>query len=184
MERHTIRSVRILAVTACVAVIGCGCTINLPGSEGKGAGTPIHPTQEPATQSSAAASVDQVQPRTLAGATAAAQEKNDRHSSGDFAGEWYLFSNRLRDGISQDAFVQFSGTCAKIGPPIKATGVRMEGEDTAIVRLEIFGIMKTRKMLYEDNQWHMVPDEFLTANLGKTGQQLIAAEKASGGCTS
>ena len=54
----------------------------------------------------------------------------------------------------------------------------------AVVRLEIFGIMQTRTMIYEDNQWRMVPSELLRANLGKTGQQLIAAQKASGGCNS
>jgi hypothetical protein len=44
--------------------------------------------------------------------------------------------------------------------------------------------MQTRTMIYEDNQWRMVPSELLRANLGKTGQQLIAAQKASGGCNS
>ena len=60
----------------------------------------------------------------------------------------------------------------------------MEGTDTAIVRLEIFGIMQTRTMVYEENQWRMVPSDLLSANLGKTVQQLIATEKASGGCNS
>lgn len=184
MELHTIRSCRALAVAACVAFIGCGCTINLPGSAGHGAGTAAPPAQELSKQRPAATSVEDVQPKTLAAATAAAQEKNDRHASGDFAGEWYLFTNQLREGITQNDFVEFSKVCAKIGPPIKAIGVRMEGTDTAIVRLEIFGIMQTRTMVYEENQWRMVPSDLLSANLGKTVQQLIATEKASGGCNS
>lgn len=171
---------RVVTLASALVFGMCACTINLPGAgQAASSSTAASPTTvDPPTTNTA-----NREPKNLAAATAAAQEKNDRHASGDFAGEWFLFTNQLRNGITQNDFVEFSETCAKIGPPIKATGVRMEGEDTAIVRLEIFGIMKARTMAYEDNQWRMVPDEFLTANLGKTGKQLIAANKAEGGCT-
>lgn len=157
-----------IAFTAGFALAISGCTGTGPGSDPNG-------VELPKTTAIAA-------PKTLEAATAAAQEKNDRHSSGDFAGEWYLFTNQLRDALTQDSFVEYSKTCAKIGPLVKATGVRMESDDSAIVRLEVFGIMQSRTMVYEENAWYMAPGEFLTEHMGLTGDQLVEADKAEGGC--
>jgi uncharacterized lipoprotein YehR (DUF1307 family) len=40
------------------------------------------------------------QPKTLEAAVAAEQENADRYSSGDYAGQWLLYSARLREAIS------------------------------------------------------------------------------------
>ncbi len=58
----------------------------------------------------------------------------------------------------------------------------MESEDSAIVRLEVFGIMQSRTMVYEENAWYMAPGEFLTEHMGLTGDQIVEADKAEGGC--
>lgn len=127
----------------------------------------------------------QVVPKDLAAATAAAQEKTDRHTSGDFAGEWLLYTKRLRDGITQQNFVHYSEVCSPTGFKLKAIGVRMDGADRAIVRIEALGAAnKAFTWAYEDGAWYQVPDDFLTSNLGKTGDQLIAQDKAHGHCQS
>lgn len=127
----------------------------------------------------------QAVPKDLAAATAAAQEKTDRHTSGDFAGEWLLYTKRLRDGITQQNFVRYSEVCSPTGFKLKATGVRMDGADRAIVRIDALGLAtKSFTWAYEDGAWHQVPDDFLASNLGKTGDQLIAEDKAHGHCRS
>jgi hypothetical protein len=121
-------------------------------------------------------------PRDLDAAMTAAQEKADRHASGDFAGEWLLFTKDLRDHLSQQAFVEYSQACSQVGVKIKAAGGRMDGTDRAIIRFEALGMTKSVTMAYENGGWYKVPDEFLTSNLGRSGAELIAADKAQGTC--
>lgn len=126
-------------------------------------------------------------PKDLAAAIAAAQEKADRHASGDFAGEWLLFTQDLRNHIAQEAFVQYSQTCSPVGGSnaglkIKVTGGRMDGDDRAVVRQELLGVVKTANMVYENGGWYKEPDDFLASNFGKTGPELIAADRAQGHC--
>jgi len=107
----------------------------------------------------------------------------DRRAARDFAGEWLLFTKVLRNGISQDDFVHYSEQCTPTGlGKITATGVRMDAEGQAIVRIEMWGVDKTRTMSFEDGAWHQVPDDFLLTNLGKTGDELVAADKSLGHC--
>ncbi len=42
--------------------------------------------------------------------------------------------------------------------------------------------MQSRTMVYEENAWYMAPGEFLTEHMGLTGDQLVEADKAEGGC--
>ncbi|AXN43401.1 hypothetical protein MM1218R_01453 [Mycobacterium marinum] len=125
-------------------------------------------------------------PKDLEAAIAAAQEKADRHMSGDFAGEWLLFVKDLRDHITQEAFVEYSEVCfselANGWLKAKAAGGRMDGPDRAIIRFELMGVIKAAVMAYEDGGWYKVPDEFLAANYGKSGAELITADRAQGGC--
>jgi hypothetical protein len=71
----------------------------------------VHTAQRPPATSPAP--ITSAEPKDLAAAKAAAQEKSDRHSSGDFAGEWLLFTKDLRDHIMQQDFVQWSQTCSR-----------------------------------------------------------------------
>lgn len=126
------------------------------------------------------------EPKTLDAATAAAQEWANRHSPGDYTGEWEMMSKQVRDRISQADFVTESKTCSKgTGIPIKATGVRMDGTDTAIVRLEVplmAGIEQSRRVVYEDGKWVVTPGDDYAKELGKPVAQIIADEKTDGRC--
>ena len=97
------------------------------------------------------------QPRTLEAAVAAEQEKQDRGQAGDFAGEWLLFSKRVRDEISQADYVSYAKACYSTSNPVQVTGGRMEGDDKAVVRLELRGDQVSRTMVYEDGQWVQEP---------------------------
>lgn len=122
------------------------------------------------------------QPKTLEGAIAAEQEKLDRHTAGDFAGEWLLFTKDARDHLSQQAFAEYSKACSSIGSKLTVTGGRLEGADRAVVRYELMGFTASATLAYEDGGWYKVPDDFIVRNYGKTGAELIAAEKAEGEC--
>lgn len=120
------------------------------------------------------------QPKTLEAATAAAQEKYDRGSAGDFAGEWMLFSKQVRDRLSQADYIKYADACyAKNSPKMTVTGVRMEGADKAIVRLELGGAMDSRTMVYEDGAW---VQESADNWYDKPVDQIIADEKSQGRC--
>lgn len=123
-----------------------------------------------------------VAPKDLAAATAAAQLKADRHASGDFAGEWLLFTKDLRDNITQQSFVQFSEKCSPKGLVMKASGGRMDSPERAVIQFETSGVIHTMTMIYEYGGWYKEPDEFLQANFGKTGADLIAIDEAAGHC--
>lgn len=97
------------------------------------------------------------QPKTLDAAIAAQQEKQDRGQAGDFAGEWLLFAKKVRDRLSQDDYVKYAKACYTTNNPVKVTGGRMEGDDKAIVRLELPGSQVTRTMTYEDGKWVQEP---------------------------
>lgn len=97
------------------------------------------------------------QSRTLEAAVAAEQEKQDRGQAGDFAGEWLLFSKKVRDELSQADYVAYAKVCYTTSNPVKVTGGRMGGDDKAIVRLELQGHQVTRTMVYEDGQWVQEP---------------------------
>lgn len=97
------------------------------------------------------------QPRTLEAAVAAEQEKQDRGQAGDFAGEWLLFSKVVREELSQADYVAYAKACYTTSNSVKVTGGRMDGDDKAIVRLELQGDQVTRTMVYEDGRWVQEP---------------------------
>lgn len=65
--------------------------------------------------------------------------------------------------------------------PIKVVGVRMSGEDKAIVRLELLGVKESRTMLYIDGRW--LQDVSPGFKSGMTADERIAARKADGSCS-
>ena len=177
-----------------VAVLLLACAITLawhpwqrqnPGAQPTA--TSITPTVTIAETVSPTVTVEpsqsEVEPKTLEAATAAEQEKTDRFASGDFAGEWLLFSRRLRDALSQDDYVTYAETCWKSPLGMTVTGVRMEGDTKAIVRGGFSVVMVSYTMVYEDGKWYQEPAADLAEELGKPVEQMIAAEKAEGGCT-
>ncbi|MGB0878890.1 MAG: hypothetical protein ACPGXI_17785 [Mycobacterium sp.] len=110
---------------------------------------------------------------------ASEQENADRYSSGDYAGQWLLYSRQLRDAISQDDYEAFAERCAEEtqrpeGANLTVEGVRMEGTSKAIVRVGWLDIAKvSRTMVYEDGQWLQEPTDKLTENFGKPAAEWI-----------
>lgn len=144
--------------------------------------SPQRTADAPATTASTTSASVAAQPKTLEAATTAAREKSDRFASGDFSGEWLLFSKQVRDAISQSDYVTYAKACSKNGLPVGVTGVRMEGTGKAIVRLEVLGFQDARTMVYEDGQWVQEPTDKMANDLGKPVQQWIADTKAQGSC--
>ena len=122
-------------------------------------------------------------PKTLDAAVEAGQEVSDRFSSGDFAGSWDLMSSEFKDGISREDYAKLSSECSGTGIPIDVEGVRLEGEDEAIVRLAIGDFTQSRTMVFEDGQWLQAPSPHFREDLGKPVEKIIEEKKAAGECT-
>ncbi|MCV7430842.1 hypothetical protein [Mycolicibacterium bacteremicum] len=123
-------------------------------------------------------------PQTLEAATAVAQEWSDRRQAGDYAGVWLMFTEQIRDGISQNDYVVLSETCQSSIQmmPVTVSGVRMEGSNRAVVRLKALGFLVQFDMAYEDGKWAVPPDPEFAAELGKPVSQIIAGRKAERRC--
>ncbi|WP_237569638.1 hypothetical protein [Mycolicibacterium lacusdiani] len=156
----------VLAAFLMFALGGCSSspsTDNASGSQSDAATSSTAP---------AAPTKPEGQPKTLEAATAAEQENADRYSSGDFAGQWLLYSKQLRDAISQEDYVRFAERCVEElgigdGMTLQVEGVRMEGDSKAIVRVGVLGLVKkSRTMVYEDGQWLQEPTNELTDYFG------------------
>ena len=119
---------------------------------------------------------------TLGAATVAAQETIDRFAAGDFASVWEHMAKQVRDGITQSDFVSFYESCKKKGSPIDVAGVRLEGDDEAIVSMVVAGQERSRIMLYEDGDWFMEPTDDFESHLGEPVEQIVAEETADGKC--
>lgn len=163
-----------LALTAC-----SGSATTTTTTQSTAALTPASPA--PSASSTASSSGD---PRTLDAAVASAQENADRFSSGDYAGSWELLAPSFQKLISQDDYVKVAIACSGgadgSGMPIQVTGVRMSGEDKAIVRLELLGVKESRTMLYVNGRW--LQDVSPGFKSGMTAAERIAARKADGSC--
>jgi hypothetical protein len=123
----------VLPVLIAFTLTGCGSTA-----------TETDKTTESASASAATttAAPAPAQPKTLEAATAAEQENADRYSSGDYAGQWLLYSSRLRDAISQDDYETFAKRCAEAAGSIEGMrftveGVRLDGDSTAARSLDL-----------------------------------------------
>jgi hypothetical protein len=121
-------------------------------------------------------------PITLGAATVAAQANIDRFSAGDFGGVWEHMAKDVRDGVSKADFVTFYKTCKKPGPRLNVTGVRLEPDGQAIVRIVSHGVERSRFMVYEDGAWNMEATDDFASHLGEPLGQIISEEKAAGLC--
>ena len=86
--------------------------------------------------------------------------------------------------MSEADYVTLSETCtsALTKYPETAKGVRMDGPDKAVVRLEALGFKISADVLYEDGKWVLAPEPEFAKDLGKPIQQIIAERKADGDC--
>jgi hypothetical protein len=154
----------VFAVLLAFSLSGCGSTDVHANSPGTSAAR--HPSDNATPDAEA-------QPKTLEAAVASEQENADRFSSGDYAGQWALYSRALRDAINQDDYETFAERCVKEtqrpeGLTFTVEGVRMDGDTKAIVRIGLLDIAKqSRTMVYEDGAWLQEPTDELAANFGK-----------------
>jgi hypothetical protein len=176
----------------CTVIVACaivGAVAMLRENHGVKPALPAtaHSASVPAPASSPAPRSATSSPTDVAGAVAVAQEKADRYSSGDFAGEWLLYTKDLRDNITQASYVEYSQRCSapaksRAGLRVLVTGSRLDNPGRAIIRYEVLGVTKSATMIYENGGWYKEPDEFLQSNYAKTASELIAADKAAGNC--
>ena len=178
MTRGIAITAAMLALTAC-----SGSAIRTATTQSTAALTPTSPA--PSAPSASATASSAGEPRTLDAAAASAQENADRFSSGDYAGSWELLAPSFQKLISHDDYVEVAIACSGgadgSGMPIKVVGVRMSGEDKAIVRLELLGVKESRTMLYIDGRW--LQDVSPGFKSGMTADERIAARKADGSCS-
>jgi hypothetical protein len=171
-HRLTAMSCRaVVVVLFALALTGCGSTASESDKTTDSA-------------SSATATTTPAQPKTLEAATKVAQEWADRRAAGDYAGVWLLFNEQVRQGISQDDYVTLSKTCTSSLTQMSttATGVRLDGPDKAITRLEVMGFQIPANLDYVDGEWLLQPTEEFAADLGKPVGQLISERKVEGDC--
>lgn len=119
---------------------------------------------------------------TLGAATVAAQSIVDSFTAGDFGTVWERMTEDVRAGISQDDFVTFYETCKKPGPRLNVSGLQMEDDGQAVVRMIGQGVQGVRFMVYEQGVWNMRATKDFAAHLGQPLRQIIAEEKAAGLC--
>jgi hypothetical protein len=176
--------VAVSAAAACSAQHGGTSSSQSPQLSQSPSSTVASASQSPQlSQAATVPSAAPAQPQTLQAAIAAEQEKVDRHTSGDFAGEWLLYTKDLRDHITQESFVTYAEACASTGTKGTVSGGRMDGADRAIVRTEAGGYTESSTMVYEDGGWYELPSDSLVQKYGKSGPQLIGDAKSQGTCT-
>ncbi|MFZ0717318.1 hypothetical protein [Mycobacterium sp.] len=60
----------------------------------------------------------------------------------------------------------------------------MDSPERAVIHFETTGVTHAVTMIYEYGGCYKEPGEFLQANFGKNGNDLIAADQAAGHCES
>jgi hypothetical protein len=119
---------------------------------------------------------------TLGAATVAAQSVVDHFADGEFADVWEHMATDVRQGVSREDFVTFYETCKKPGARLSASGLRMEPDGEAIVRVASNGVEGARYMVYEDGSWNMRATKDFASHFGQPVEQIIREEKAAGLC--
>lgn len=113
---------------------------------------------EPAGGSSATSSA-QFETKDLDTAVKAAQEYNDRYTSGDYEGAYDLTAKETKDAYTLEEFEKIQNACYKgAGMPVDVEGVRVNG-DTATVRLVLGDFKVSRQVRYQDGSWRMAVDK-------------------------
>lgn len=70
--------------------------------------------------------------------------------------------------------MRMNETCYVTGADVTVEGVRLSGDDQAVIRLALGGMKDSRTMLYEDGLWRLEP----TAEFAKQIDQGMSADEA------
>ena len=171
---------RIVLALTLIPLAACSSSTQTPS-------TPVSLTPSSstsATSSTASSTSPAADDRNLESATKVGQEFVDRFTSGDFGGAWDLMSADGQAIVSREDSIKLDAECqgeGGSGMPIKVVGVRMDGEDKALVRLELMGVKSSRTMVYEDG-WRMTPSPAYAAQKGKPWKDILAERVANGEC--
>lgn len=95
-----------------------------------------------------------------------------------------LSSSQLHNAVSQGDYVIYQETCASnlTRLPRTVIGVRMEGDNRAIVREEVMAFKNSVTMVYEDGRWVQAPSDFWIQHGGLPVDQIIAEQRSTGRC--
>lgn len=168
---------RTVIVGIIAALTLTGCSMADTAAAPPGAGTA--PTTTPSATE---------EPHTEAGVRAAALDEFDSFASGDYGSTWDRYYGAAKKAISRAEYVRLLKLC-----PDPAAGVRfqiekvsMDGDRAARVRVSRLGIaIMSYRFVYESGRWAFVPDPAAMRDYRtKTVQQMVKAQRATGGCGS
>lgn len=137
------------ALTLALTIVACAndgapsdAPIAAPGEEGT----------ERAEQPTAA-------PKTVQAVKAAAREQADAYSSGDFGAAWDQWTKSAKKLLDRDGYIELAKMCDFGGVPLEVSSARLEGDDTAIVRIGLGNFLTAYTMRYEGGQWRWQPND-------------------------
>lgn len=112
--------------------------------------------------------------KNLKTAVAAAQEYNDRYTSGDYEGAYDLTAKETQDAYSFEEFEKIQQACYQGGGmPVDVEGVRVSG-DKATVRLVLGDFKVSRQVVHEGGSWKMT--------VGDDTDLSLSADEAANEC--
>lgn len=133
----------------------------------------------PASDSSPSSTAE-FKEKDLKTAVAAAQEYNDRYTSGDYEGAYDLTAQETQDAYSFEEFEKIQQACYQGGGmPVDVEGVRVSG-DKATVRLVLGDFKVSRQVVHEDGGWRMTVDNDTDLSLS-ADEAAVECEKESAG---
>jgi hypothetical protein len=122
------------------------------------------------------------EPKTLAGARAAAVEVGQRTAAQDFGDLWDMFDATGKAAIGRADYVTYATTCRLGGIPLKVQNARLDSSTSATIRYQVMGSVQPRTFVYQDGQWRtqISPQDLATFRQGL--QATIAKAKSEDRC--
>jgi len=160
------------------AVIICAVFVLASGA----CSSPDAPSGKTPPANSATSPSPSAEPKSEAGAKAAADLIDSRFAAQDWAGTWDLYDAAGQKAISRADFVRLKTACPGItGAPFVFKSIRAEGDAYVILR-ERGGFSFSDTFVYENGHWRKkVPSDAL-AEYATGVDKLIEARRAAGSC--
>jgi hypothetical protein len=166
-------SITVAAALAAVALAGPLVLTSGPAAAASGAAPSMSQTASHAPQ-----------PRTRAGAQAAAAEAFDDYAAGDYGLFWDRWSATSKKVVSRANYVKRFRLCTPVseGLPFVIKKVAVSG-NRARVRATRLGIFFSYDFVYERGAWrYVLPAEVAREYRTKTVTQIVREERAAGAC--
>ncbi|MBA2891618.1 hypothetical protein [Nonomuraea soli] len=124
------------------------------------------------------------EPRTEAAAKKAAAKAFDAYAVGDYGRFWDMWTQQAQQVVGRKDYVRRFKLC-----PQASQGIRWQIQDVAVrgdratVRAARLILVENYTLAYRAGRWRFVPQpETLAPYRTKTIEQIVAADKAEGGC--